>query len=310
MERVEELLLNFALNWCAGRFRRAPSAPRKPHPYRSAPPADEYVFAADDYFRFVQWLRDARVIAVRPQLPEEIYYMQSRLDQRHVRVEAMDRNAETGVMIWPRDLPRNVAGIFSDPNVIRSLPGRGTVMALLPATGLVLQEVRSWNVKAMDRLDLLWARNSRFKDFMRRNLERVGLQATLTPDHFQFLSQWMLVELQLEQQRSEQWYWPLPVCTTGPLPPPPQQQQQQPLPPAPLVWVMPGQELGSLPPLTTSFVIGAEEPRLPPPDGPSNTPAETRAYTAAPPPLPPATEPPRTPPPHEYRPSDPWSFSE
>src|SRR4051812_37062045 len=98
MERVEELLLNFALNWCAGKFRRdtrsLPSrTDRRPHPYRGngerPPPPSEpsCVFVTDGYIQFVQWLRGARVVIVRPELPDEFFFMQHRLGQRDVQVE-------------------------------------------------------------------------------------------------------------------------------------------------------------------------------------------------------------------------------
>lgn len=309
MERVEELLLNFALNYAAGSFRppvsRSERRPRAPYPPPSEAPS--YAFVTDGYFAFVQWLRQARVVLVRPELPVDFHFLQHRLTQRQVQVETLAQDQETGALLWPRDLPRQLVGIFSDPNVVRSLPGRHAVTALLPTTSAVLQEVRSWRVSWMKRLDLMWVQHTRFRDFMRRNLERTGVKEALTPEHFQFMSRWMLVEVHVMQQKEEGWYWPLPVF---PLPPPP---PQPPLPLAdrqPLPWVMPDQPLP--PALYASFVIAAAAAA---PVDPSNTPAETRAQTTIPPGSPTQHQP-TSPPPREYHPTSPppgarsFSFSE
>lgn len=313
MERVEELLLNFALNWAAGNFRQKPRessrSDRRPRPYPPAGQDPSYVFVTDGYLAFVQWLRNARVVVVRPELPDDFHFLQHRLTQRQVRVEALEQDPETGVLLWPRDWPRQLVGIFYDPNVVRSLRGRHTVMALLPTTPAVLQEVRSWRVESMKRLDLMWVQQQRFREFMRRNLERTGVKEALTPEHFQFLSRWMLVAVDVSQQQEERWYWPLPVfplprVVVPPPPPPP-----LPLSDQPLSWVMPDQPLP--PSLYTTFVIAATGP----PVDPSNNPVETRAQTSVPPGSP-RRHPPTSPPPPEYHPTSPipehpsFSFAE
>lgn len=310
MERTEELLLNFALNWAAGEFRprarrssdgrRTPYAVRESRAAAASPPS--YAFVTDGYFAFASWLRDAWVVVVRPDLPEEFPLLQQRLAERRVTVQPMDQDAETGVLCWPRGLPDQLVGVFSEPDVVRSLRGHFTVMALLPTHPAALQEVRSWRVNSMKRLDLLWAQQARFRDFLRRNLTRTGASVTLTPAHFQFLSRWMLVEVDVQQQSPERWYWPLPVfpCRRAARDPP--AVSEEPPPPPPLAWVMPGEPTTDwTSPQYASLVIASA---IGPPGDPTNSPPETRGQTAGPPNSPPP-RPPTDPPPHEYRPTTP-----
>jgi len=199
MDRTHTVLLNGAVNWCAGYFNR-----------------DKCVYITDDYDNFVWWLRDADVIIAKVGQVDNC--QERRYQQRRVHVKYLTTDVETGRLEWPNDLSQtvNICGIFSDPVLLRSIRGRRTASILVPST--TVSEIRSWDRRiSFHRLDVLWSQSTRFKFFMQRQLQRAGIKGSLQPADFRFLSKWIWVVHHMDDSpSSNQWFWPLPLYSPSP----------------------------------------------------------------------------------------------
>lgn len=301
MERTEELLLNHTLNWCSGYFREKN---KKPQPYlttfrANGPPSVAKIhtsmFITDEYCKFIQWLKDARVLVLLPQLPDDLALLQHRLERRDVKVESSRS--------FPIDTPMNLMGIVSNPDIVRAIPNRRTVAALIPAS--FLPQLSGWRCRVKERLDLFYMQNGAYREFLKRQLARTGMTTPLTPQDFRFLSGWLLVLVHTNEQ-SAHWH----LDDLPPLPQPVWETREPEIP-----WVMPGAAEGR------QEMPGAAGAPLYHPVSPSYCPtspcaADDPPYTPAEMPTPspaadwPASTAPTTGPPPPMSASQPWAFSE